>query len=283
MQGTELPPHTLAVCTCQELVASRPTANEATTSAQDRGDPTPAGLEDSNDPITMTPDGSILIPRWLLRANAQHDVGYGLLLVYGVLLLFAADHHLDQVPRASYCNASPADVARRTGLSTSYVRRALRDLERLKLIARDGDFTLFCAHPWMGGGTAPEEVTFLDVEHRWATDAFYLPARIARWRTRELGAGEKIFFAICRRYESRSWGVIAAKQRTLGLELGIGDRQVQKFVAKLKAKGLLDVEDRRRYRRPNVMHTRVRAPVAEKTEEGARGERHRQRALRGDA
>lgn len=287
IQGTEMPPHALAVCTCEEPMPSPPSADDASLLAQHRAAPTPARLDDSDEPIDGTitdepTDGTIMIPRWLVQANAQHGAAYGVLLVYGVLLLFAADHHLDEVPRTSYCNALTADVARRLGLTPSYVRRVLHDLERLKLIQRDGDFTLFCAHPWMGAATAPEVVTFLDVEGRWATDAFYLPATIARLRRRELGTGEKVFFAVLRRYEKRRWGVIAAKQRTLGLELGIGDRQVQKFVAKLKAKGLLDVEDRRRYRRANVMRTHVRTPLAGKTGEGARAESSRQRASRGD-
>lgn len=234
---------------------------------------------------SIDPDAAVMLPGWLFRACARREIGHGGLLAYGAMLLLACHQHVTLLGehRASCCFAMPSDVGRIVGLTPSRVRRILHELAEHGLIEVRGEMKLFLPHRWIEtvvDDERPLESLALDVAERWGSDAYYLPRTIARLPTAVLTPGEKTFFALVRRYEKRWHGKVTAKQVTLGDELGIGPRQVQKFVASLEKKGLLDVELRRKLRRPSFMHTHVRTPWLDKTREEARAENQRQRSRR---
>ncbi len=242
--------------------------------ANDRGDenisdckslPAPDFGTDMSD-ATRVP--SVMIPTWLLKSCRSLDLAHGFVLVYACLLRLAATNHLEN--GASFALALSADIATSLGLTASYVRRGMAALQRVGLIGRKDDFVLFGAHPTMGSTPVVAD-GLIDVEGQWSNDAFYLPATIACLSSNVLSASAKLFFAILRRYEKRYYGQVTAKQATLGSELGVGTRQVQTHVAQLERLGFIDVEDRRRYRRPNVIHTHILPnPLVGETRQTAR-------------
>ena len=172
---------------------------------------------------------------------------------------------------------------RQWALTPSYVRRVLNALRGLELIQEVGELNLFLAHPLMGAASPSPDGTALDVQGLWANDSFFIPRTIASVPSQDLSSAEKLFFAVLRRCEEKRWHhKVTAKQQTLGNELGIGTREVQKLVAALEAKGLVDVQDRRRYGRTNVMRTHVRTPWVGRTRAAARSDNQQARAQRWD-